>query len=72
MFLIIQFEDESVEVIPSCGVESEEDPNIGSIIAIALPPKEIFIRKLVPQKCITQSTWLTYQVTVLYKNGKFL
>jgi hypothetical protein len=56
MFLIIQFEDESVEVIPSCWVESEEDPNIGSLIAVAFPPKGIFIRKLMPQKYIPQST----------------
>ena len=68
MFKLVQFEDETCEVVPQAWFEN--DPCVGSDASLAFPPKNVNIRRLVKSCCSPDTTWQTFNVKVLYSHGK--
>ena len=72
MFLLVEFADETYEVVPIEWVEGEEAGNIkiGSEVSVAFPPKGKCVRKLISNSSPPHSTWSSFRASVLYTHGK--
>jgi hypothetical protein len=69
MFCLVLFEDESVEVVPISWFESDSIV-VNQTNSLAFPPEKSNLRKLVSSISHPLNTWETFQVKVLYQNGK--
>lgn len=74
MYLVVSFDDESVEVVPSVWVENKDKSfQIGGKVVCAFPPKSLFssLRKLVKNASTANSFWSSYNAVILYTSDDF-
>lgn len=71
MYVLIEFDDDVVEIVPVGWIEHEENISVGQNVQVAFPPKgTVNVRKVVREKSPSQTTWPSFAANILYAHGR--